>query len=141
MYSFELVPHTDTLSCTGDVYCSECDTELIVVRAGSDSYMHPNYDTEWDVDWHEYHNIRLLHPILIQEVVETIHTFPCPLCSAIGNILILDNTEFDSQFVLKSLQHEERDYECGRCSETFYSHKAVIRFGEAYLCSDCAMLA
>lgn len=142
MHSIELIVNEDVCSTNADLYCGECTTEILVGRTHADSYKHPNYNEEWDIAYHEYHNIRLLHPHLIAEVLDTIESYACPICSSTGKLLVLDNTEFDSQFVLKSLKEEEdKEYECGKCSQVFYSHKDVIVYGKIYLCSDCVALA
>lgn len=137
MPQIELVAN-DNPKTSGHLFCNDCSTELMVVLDNWPSYLHPQYKPEWNLPWHEHHNIKYLYPDLIKVFWDKDFTYSCPYCSneKLDDLIHMDNNILDAKIILKSL---DETYICHECSKEFEHPKCVRKIGRYYICSDCML--
>ena len=88
----ELIINEDP-NTTGHLFCTDCATELNVVLTHSKIYINPQYKKNWDTPWHEFHNVKFVHPDMVEIVSckDIMSKVVCPYCSAVGKIVTMDN--------------------------------------------------
>ncbi len=141
--SIELIENTD-VSQVGHMFCEDCASELNVVLCNNAGYMHPRYNQNWDLAWHEFNPIRFIYPTLIKALWDYDFSAMCPSC---GNnnkyrLRVLDNSLFDIRLIQLSFKRKTNLYNCKRCEGVFVNQKCMIDIGRGnYICGDCAAFA
>jgi hypothetical protein len=123
----------------GHLFCDECATELLVVMDDWNIFLNRNYKKDWDLTWHEFHNVKWISPDLIKAFHDRDFDFECPYCSCdhIDKLTYLENGMLDPRLILRSFKSDNA-YTCDRCENTYANGKCVIKVGRETICSDCA---
>ena len=126
-YDITFVVSTD-FKKTAHFFCEDCASELNVVLVPYVGYLHPRYSVDWDLPWHEFHNIKYVYPQLFKNIWDKQVDGHCPSCGCIdmNKIQPMDNWLFDIKALSRSFDADNQ-HACLRCESTFASHKCVIR--------------
>lgn len=134
----ELRENSD-LTKMGHIFCGDCATELNVILIGDKVYLNPQYVVEWDLAWHEFHNVKFIFPHLTETIWDRDFEAQCPCCGNkdVNLLRPQDNSLFDIKLIKRSLGASNH-YVCLHCEGSFASRECVIRTGNKYICGDCA---
>ncbi len=140
----ELLMHDDP-GKIGHLFCTDCVTEINVnLELGDTVYKNPNLLPSWNVEWHEFYNVRFIYLELLIDLhrdnqIKRLH---CPKCDIAGDIIVMDNGLFDIQLIHKSLNIDDippYGFKCAVCEEVYATSRCVTRIGSELVCGDCVV--
>jgi len=126
------------------MFCVSCNAYLNIELTNKQMYLNPYYTAEWDLEWHEFHNVRYIFVKIFKQLHDQVELSKliCPVCSSQGKISVTLDGLFDIYLINRSLNEEcNISYTCIRCEQKFVSHKCTIQTKRGYVCGDCAIFA
>lgn len=123
-------------------FCQDCASELNINLVKFTAYLNPRYSVDWDLPWHEFHNVKYIYPELVYLVGDGAFGARCPCCGCNDprRLEPMSGGLLDMSTIRNSLD-AENEYVCSRCEGKFASHKCVVKVGRDYVCGDCIAFA